>query len=78
MPIGPWVGTRRHTYTWDGNPHDQYERYFVARSPEFELAPTAIDTYVIGHRWGDCRDPGIHRGFHAAKPGPVFPANPGG
>jgi 8-oxo-dGTP pyrophosphatase MutT (NUDIX family) len=51
VPIGPWVWTRRHIYTWDGRPHDQYERYFVARCSEFEVAPIAIDTYVIGHRW---------------------------
>src|SRR5688572_5472329 len=23
LPIGPWIWTRRHVYTWDGRPHDQ-------------------------------------------------------
>lgn len=49
--IGPWIWTRRHIYTWDGQPQDQYERYFVARCEEFVVTPAMPDTYVIGHRW---------------------------
>jgi 8-oxo-dGTP pyrophosphatase MutT (NUDIX family) len=51
LPIGPWVWTRRHVFTWGGRRHDQYERYFVARAEEGPLAPTTPDGYVVGHRW---------------------------
>lgn len=51
LQIGPWIWTRRHIYSWDGRPQDQYERYFVARSDEFVVTPAVPDTYVIGHRW---------------------------
>jgi 8-oxo-dGTP pyrophosphatase MutT (NUDIX family) len=51
LAIGPWVWTRRHVYTWDGRPQDQYERYFVARSEEFAVTPAVPDRYAIGHRW---------------------------
>ncbi len=51
LGIGQWVWIRRHVYTWEGQRHDQYERYFVARSKELTLAPPKADGYVIGHRW---------------------------
>lgn len=51
LPTGPWIWTRRHIYNWSGAPQDQYERYFIARSPEFEVIPAVPDTYVIGYRW---------------------------
>ena len=51
LPIGRWVWTRRHIYTWDGRPQDQYERFYLARTPTGHVAPTTPDTYVVGHRW---------------------------
>jgi hypothetical protein len=38
-------------FTWDGRRHDQYERYFVARTEEQPLAPPKRDWYVVGYRW---------------------------
>src|SRR5437868_4151518 len=32
LPIGPWVWFRRHVFVWEGRRHDQYERFFVART----------------------------------------------
>jgi 8-oxo-dGTP pyrophosphatase MutT (NUDIX family) len=51
LPICQWVWTRRHVFTWEGRRHDQYERYFVARTEERPLKPVSSDSYVIGHRW---------------------------
>jgi 8-oxo-dGTP pyrophosphatase MutT (NUDIX family) len=53
LQIGPWVWTRRHRYLWDGRWHDQYERFFVARTHDDQIVPKAQDSYVIGHRWWD-------------------------
>jgi 8-oxo-dGTP pyrophosphatase MutT (NUDIX family) len=47
----PWVWTRRHAHSWDGRPHDQYERIFVARVPRCEIAAPKPDDYLLGHRW---------------------------
>jgi 8-oxo-dGTP pyrophosphatase MutT (NUDIX family) len=51
VPIGPWVWTRRHVYFWNGRQHDQYERFFVARTDDDRIRPKAQDDYIIGHRW---------------------------
>jgi 8-oxo-dGTP pyrophosphatase MutT (NUDIX family) len=51
LPIGPWVWTRRHVFTWEGRRHDQYERYFVVNAEEHPVTPAKIDSYVVGHRW---------------------------
>jgi 8-oxo-dGTP pyrophosphatase MutT (NUDIX family) len=51
LPISQCVWIRRHIYTWEGRRHDQYERYFVARSKGLTFAPLKADSYVIGHRW---------------------------
>ncbi|HXV49313.1 MAG TPA: NUDIX domain-containing protein [Candidatus Binatia bacterium] len=51
VPIGPWVWTRRHAYLWNGRMHDQYERFFVAKTDDDQIRPKAQDGYVIGHRW---------------------------
>jgi 8-oxo-dGTP pyrophosphatase MutT (NUDIX family) len=51
IDLGPWVWTRRHRYVFDGKQHDQYERFFVARSFERRGAPARPDSYVIGARW---------------------------
>ena len=53
LPIGRWVWTRRHVFTWEGRQHDQYERYFVAKTEERPLTPSKLDSYVVGHRWWD-------------------------
>ena len=51
LPIGQWVWFRRHVYTWEGQSYDQYERFFVARSKEFTIAPQKADSYITDHRW---------------------------
>jgi 8-oxo-dGTP pyrophosphatase MutT (NUDIX family) len=51
LPIGRWVWTRRHIFVSAGRRHDQYERYFVARTAETSIRPVRADSYVIGHRW---------------------------
>ena len=51
LPIDRWVWTRRHIFTWNGRPSDQYERFFVARTEETEIRPTKQDGHVIGYRW---------------------------
>lgn len=56
LPIGPWVWTRRHIYTWEGRRHDQYERYFVARGAENQISPIKRDSYVVDHRWWSLED----------------------
>jgi hypothetical protein len=38
-------------FTLEGRGHDQYERYFVARTADTTITPIEADTYVIGHRW---------------------------
>lgn len=55
VPIGPWVWTRRHAYFWDGRWHDQYERFFVAKTDDEHIRPRVQDGYVIGHRWWSLR-----------------------
>ena len=55
--VGPLIWTRRHIFTWNGKPQDQYERFFVARCrDEFAVAPAVPDTYIIGHRWWELRE----------------------
>ena len=49
--IGNCVWTRRHIYDWDGRRHDQYERFFVARTEDEVVAPRSSDSYIIGYRW---------------------------
>jgi len=49
--IGRWVWTRRHIFTWYGQPSDQYERFFVARTLETDVRPIKQDGHVVGHRW---------------------------
>jgi len=56
LPVQHWVWTRRHTFTWQGRPADQYERFFVARSHNPRIEPRSADRYVIGHRWWDIRE----------------------
>lgn len=49
--LGQWIWTRRHIFEFQGRPHDQHERFYVARTSEVDLNPTRGDSYVIGHRW---------------------------
>jgi len=51
LPIGPCVWTRRHQFTWEGRPCDQYERFFLAWTEALTIAPPKRDSYVVGHRW---------------------------
>jgi 8-oxo-dGTP pyrophosphatase MutT (NUDIX family) len=56
VPIGRWIWTRRHAYSWNGRLRDQYERFFVANTDREQLRPASADNYVIGHRWWDVQD----------------------
>jgi 8-oxo-dGTP pyrophosphatase MutT (NUDIX family) len=49
--IERWVWTRRHVFTWNGQPSDQYERFFVARTNDTEIRPVKQDGHVVDHRW---------------------------
>jgi 8-oxo-dGTP pyrophosphatase MutT (NUDIX family) len=51
LQVDRWVWTRRHVYTWQGRAHDQYERYFIARSTSSSIIPVKADDYVVGYRW---------------------------
>jgi 8-oxo-dGTP pyrophosphatase MutT (NUDIX family) len=51
VEIGRWVWTRRHIYTWNGFPADQYERFFLARTNRSDICPGKADGYVIAYRW---------------------------
>ena len=54
LPIERWVWTRRHIFTWNGRPSDQYERFFVARTADTtgtSIRPLKQDSHVVGHRW---------------------------
>jgi len=56
VPIGPWVWTRRHVYLWNGQWHDQYERFFVAKTRDDRVCPQAQDGYIVGHRWWSLKE----------------------
>jgi 8-oxo-dGTP pyrophosphatase MutT (NUDIX family) len=51
LPIGRWVWTRRHIFTWNGRLSDQYERFFVARTAVTSIHPIGQDRHIVGHRW---------------------------
>ena len=50
-PLGPCVWFRRHQHEWNGQPADQYERFFVARTNSLAIEPTCQDGYISDHRW---------------------------
>jgi 8-oxo-dGTP pyrophosphatase MutT (NUDIX family) len=51
IELGPWVWTRRHRFVFQGRQHDQYERFFVARSFEPRGQAAKLDSYIVGSRW---------------------------
>src|SRR5262245_21088127 len=51
LPIVRWVWTRRHQHVWNGQPSDQYERFFVARTTVTDVRPLKQDSHVVAHRW---------------------------
>jgi 8-oxo-dGTP pyrophosphatase MutT (NUDIX family) len=51
IELGPWVWTRRHRFMFEGRQHDQYERFFVARSYEPRGKAAKLDSYIVGSRW---------------------------
>ena len=51
IELGPCVWMRDHCYSWNAEPHEQHERFFVARTVRSTLSPTNADKEVIGHRW---------------------------
>ena len=51
IELGPCVWMRTHCYSWNAEPLEQHERFFVARTVRRNLRPTNTDREVIGHRW---------------------------
>src|SRR5262245_61511772 len=51
LPIDRWVWTRRHIFTWNGKPADQYERFYIARTENTAISPRRQDGHVVAHRW---------------------------
>jgi 8-oxo-dGTP pyrophosphatase MutT (NUDIX family) len=51
LDVDRWVWTRRHVFTWNGQPSDHYERFFVARTADITVRPQKPDRHVIAHRW---------------------------
>jgi 8-oxo-dGTP pyrophosphatase MutT (NUDIX family) len=51
LPIGRWVWTRRHAYSFNGGWCDHYERFFLATTDHADIRPIKQDGYVIAYRW---------------------------
>jgi 8-oxo-dGTP pyrophosphatase MutT (NUDIX family) len=51
LRIGGCVWTRHHIFEWNGREANQYERFFVARTPNTTIAPVKQDRHVVEHRW---------------------------
>ena len=55
VQLGPCVWTRRHVWQWDDQWVDSYERFYLLRTHEFDVAPASLDElekeYLHGHRW---------------------------
>ena len=55
VQLGPCVWTRRHVFQWDSQWVDSYERFYLLRTHEFEVAPASLneleEEYLHGHRW---------------------------
>jgi 8-oxo-dGTP pyrophosphatase MutT (NUDIX family) len=51
VTIDRWVWTRRHVFTWNGQPADHYERFFIARTADTTIRPLRQDAHVVAHRW---------------------------
>ncbi len=51
IDLGPCVWFRHHTYSWERREHNQFEVFFVARTPATDIGPWKQDVYISGHRW---------------------------
>jgi 8-oxo-dGTP pyrophosphatase MutT (NUDIX family) len=51
LPIGRWVWTRRHAFSFNGQWCDQYERFFLAETDRLDIRPIQMDWYVKAYRW---------------------------
>jgi 8-oxo-dGTP pyrophosphatase MutT (NUDIX family) len=51
LSIGPCVWFRRHKHEWNGQPADQYERFFVAHTDSSVVEPKHQDGYISNHKW---------------------------
>ena len=60
VKLGPWVWNRRHVYQWRGQQYEAIERFFLARTEAFEIAPAALDPIeaaeLRGHKWWSVAD----------------------
>lgn len=55
VELGPCVWLREHVFVWQGTRFHQIERYYLARTEPFDLAPTMPDGSDLfqlkEHRW---------------------------
>lgn len=53
--VGPWVWTRRISFTYGGRQLQQEERYYLVRTARFDPAPAALDAgeeaFLEEQRW---------------------------
>ena len=58
--LGPWVWTRRHVWSYQGDLYESFERFFLVRTQRFEVTPRGSDTMEISgfkeHRWWGVSD----------------------
>ena len=55
VELGPWVWSRRHTFSWENRLYDVRERFFLVRTRAFSLASAILDpveaAVISEHRW---------------------------
>ena len=72
VTLGPCVWVRRHVWQWDDQWVDSYERFFLLRTPGFDIAPASLDKleeeYMQGHRWWSVPEIEAARGVETFVP----------
>ena len=60
VELGPWVWSRRRTFTWEKRQYEAQERFFLLRVPEFAVSSAGLDAveaiYMNEHRWWRVND----------------------
>ena len=60
VELGPWVWSRRRTYTWEHRRYEARERFYLLRVPEFTVSSGGLDRwealYMSEHRWWSVDD----------------------
>lgn len=54
--LGPWVWTREHVFRWNGRLFDARERFFLLRTPRFQVStenmdPSELEEAYVHHWW---------------------------